>query len=457
MTPLDFGKDHIHFFVFKDGTLLDFRKPFTEQLTRVTKELRISRYSPLSYQDFKALPAECEAAIGDYCTRFKNWLKLNEEYDSESFEPFRDELMSMISTGLCPAFSTIVLQIFGGDESKIPMSLYRVCQDAEALSGHRMGLDETLTCIGHLGNNGKGTHRALVEMLCGTHDQQEQLGYSCQFSEESLQSFDSGARPKQETSNARGCKFVFGDDLDVSKPLNSAVVRQFATTANPVQAHGKNEKTRSWFPVARLDLLTNDEFEYRPSFKRADHRRLSVMTYGITFFAAGDPAYDPTNPNHMIIDSAVRDNIANYIPEYLLWCRHLAGCSKLRDPRPSFLAPRPPEVRDEAARLCPTSSIHGPLGAAAKKFVATRLRLVTASTTRGSGEKPSTAAEVHRAFIDFCSQQDPPINNVTVADAQTELGNRLVYVGVVTKVAGTSIKAFYKKTAGGLAQSLRLV
>ena len=65
MPPLDSGKEHINFFNFKDGTLLDFRKPFAEQLTRVTKDLRISRFSPLAYRDFEALSREREDAIGD--------------------------------------------------------------------------------------------------------------------------------------------------------------------------------------------------------------------------------------------------------------------------------------------------------------------------------------------------------------------------------------------------------
>jgi len=336
------------------------------------------------------------------------------------------------------------------------MSLYRMCQDAEAISGHRMGVDENLTCIGRLGNNGKGTHRAVLETLCGTHDQSEHFGYTCVFTAETLQAFAVGPAPKQEMSNAQGCKFIFADDLDVGKPLNSAFVRTMCSTSCQVTAHAKNSKSQSWYPVARLDFLTNDELSYAPTFKKADHRRQSVLVYGMTFFSPDDEDYDPGNPHHRLVNAEIRDNVSQFLPELVFWYRCLAGCSKLRSPRPSYLAPRPPEVREEASRLNPNRALLGARPAAAKKFVEEKLRLVAADTTKTLGEKPSTAADVQQAFVRFCAGLESPLI-VNAAEAHRELSKCLLHVGSVTKVAGTSVKALYKKEAGSLAQTMKLI
>ena len=72
------------------------------------------------------------------------------------------------------------------------------------------------------------------------------------------------------------------------------------------------------------------------------------------------------------------------------------------------------------------------------------------------GEKPSTAAEVQAAFVIFCAGLESPLT-VSAADAHSELSKLLLHVGVCTKVAGSSVKAFYKKEAGSLAKGMKLI
>jgi hypothetical protein len=350
--------------------------------------------------------------------------------------------------------SKVILGVFGGTRDNVPMALYRVSQDAETVSGMRDGFDENLTGIGRLGNNGKGTHRAYMEGMLGEHNQAEKLGYMAVFTDEALYMSDrSGPGPKQELSNANGCKIIMFDDQDTSKPLNSSVVRTLSTTTGSITAHGKNEKSQAWKPLALLNIFTNDEHQYHPKFGRADHKRQSVMIYPLTFWAPDDPNYEPDNPNHRLIDASIRSNISTHFPEIMLWWRCLAGVSRLVQPRASYLTPRPPEVRDEAIRLNPMAAIMGTAYALTKRFIKDKLVRVSADTNTARGECAASAVEIEKALLDFAADRG---QHLLPAEAKAELQKALVHAPKTVKIAGTSIRGGYKaERSGGFSAFLK--
>jgi hypothetical protein len=299
-----------------------------------------------------------------------------------------------------------------------------------------------------------------LEAACGPHNGVDELGYSSTLTAETMQCFSNTPGPKREQSNCNSCKVIFADDLDLSIPVNSGFLRTMSTSANAMSCHAKNKGSMSWFPTGLICILTNQPLVLKPKLGMSDHRRQSIAVYPMTYFDPANPEYDAANPNHARINSDVRDRVADYLPEFFLWVRALAGVSKDRPTRSSFLTPRPPEVREESVLANPLATLGGHKSDSdfTKEFITANLRKADQATNSLSGEKCSSAAEVQEvqeALQAFLAVK----GRVTMkADAKRLLDSKLVYVGTVTKVAGSSVSAFYKLSAEkGLKSAAKLI
>ena len=67
-----------------------------------------------------------------------------------------------------------------------------------------------------------------------------------------------------------------------------------------------------------------------------------------------DATFDPDVD--VVIDTAIRDHPERFLPNLLWWLRNLAGVSRDRAPRASYLLPRPLEVQEEVAALVATAA-----------------------------------------------------------------------------------------------------
>jgi hypothetical protein len=460
ITPLD--ADSLHLFMFPNGRICDFRRPLDQQIGMGCEELRISRCAAWPFEEWweherrtnsrsKEDAKAQEQKVVDFVRDYRAWVKGGKEYDDESFEPLRERFVQLMPDN--PAIDKTFYASAGARAEKVPMALYNLCQIAEALSGFRAGLDENVTWFGKSGNNGKGTIRAHVDFICGQNNNVGHRGYACSLTGVSLQNHDTCTGPKQELSNTKGCRVCWGDDLDLSKPLNSSTVRNLSTSANYFSADAKHKETDMWQPNGLLAMPTNELHAYQPHLKSSDIRRQSVVTFPVSFKAASDPEYDPANVNHVLLDASVRDDPGKFAPNLFFWIRCLAGVSRERSPRPSILLPRPPEVREETQNV--SVAAVNPDEEKLKAWATDHLREVAAGTSKRQGEACSSAPEIEKKAMAHLLGRALMLGE-DCARAKDCLRSFLLYTAGKINIANTAVVGGYKRVNGGLEKHLKL-
>ena len=238
----------------------------------------------------------------------------------------------------------------------------------------REGFEEYLLEFGPLGDNGKGTRRALREKVLGLRDRRLQKGYAAVVESALVRNaFDANA-PNEDLVKCAAARDVCIDDFataDGEKKLNNATLRSL-TGGNVVSGHGKNEKGYNIDTNFLVRLIFNAWPEWAKPWLSSDRRRAALIYYPRTFKTLADPTYDPNNPNHCVqVD--YKAHIGEFALEFIEWCRILGPCTHAGGMK--RLWPIPQSMFDWIDTLLPDTAAT-PAGIAAA-FIERRLEPLT--------------------------------------------------------------------------------
>ena len=153
---------------------LDFDMPYKEQLRPSDIADRNYLVSPMCY-------LECKTDVnfqvdGMDISEYINSKKPGTDNVDTFMGPLKPVLLDAMARGLIPMFRHLYYEPAGGNldgpspEDGLTEAFYSLRQDVGAATGTRNGLEEYVIEWGPLGDNGKGTKRAMREHMLGKND-----------------------------------------------------------------------------------------------------------------------------------------------------------------------------------------------------------------------------------------------------------------------------------------------